>query len=330
FTFDPATAVVGDTITLPDHGLATGAEVIYGPGVVDSDGSAALAPGRLLSGGTYYAVVISDDAIQLALTLDAALADLPDVITPDAAEATGTSHTLQTYAYSADAYDPDFAFSFTVEERTRFIAYGSTEPEIDALEAAETAKYFQLHTFFSDRGEAVTFDPSYVYTLSVEETTAISDGAVLDPDVLQYSLAKGILSGTSDTEASDEAPNVTGVNVTLIAGGGVGRDEDAVTIDLSGGVAPLSEAEKIVLASAEADDMTLDGDLLTVVPRQDVDVELLAQGGSQGELNVSALGRVFLGSEVDINIDEVDSGGNRIRIKGQYGVFNVALLATQA
>ncbi len=69
-------------ITLADHGLDTGDRVIY-----HSGGGAAAAIGGLVDGQSYYAIVIDDNTIELALTKAEALQATP---TPIKLTSTGT------------------------------------------------------------------------------------------------------------------------------------------------------------------------------------------------------------------------------------------------
>ena len=90
-SFDPATAVSGNTITKASHGLATGDRVLYDDG--ETETTSATAIGGIYRGQVVYAIVTSASTLQLATTPAEARAGT--AITLDASKATGTNHQLR-------------------------------------------------------------------------------------------------------------------------------------------------------------------------------------------------------------------------------------------
>jgi hypothetical protein len=79
-------------IKIPSHGFVTGTEVIY-----DDDGETPI--GGLISGDSYYTIVINRDYIQLASSVSNAFISVPVVLTSFGA---GLSHSLTTFQLSGN------------------------------------------------------------------------------------------------------------------------------------------------------------------------------------------------------------------------------------
>ncbi|KPK77738.1 MAG: hypothetical protein AMJ79_02265 [Phycisphaerae bacterium SM23_30] len=92
---------------------------------------------------------------------------------------------------------------------------------------------------------------------SFSDIEAMKKGAVWMEEQLRYSISAGWLKETSDTTTRIEAPNVKGRDVTIIASGGVGANLGESTIDLSVDDLHLTEDQKVALAAAERDDLTI-------------------------------------------------------------------------
>lgn len=181
--------------------------------------------------------------------------------------------------------------------------------ELDALHAQLTALGIST----------ASYDAAFAYTPTAAETNDSAQGFAWTDNELKTGLSRAILfKATSDTETRIEDPNVKGRNVTLIASGGVGKTSGSLTVD--GTKSTLTEAERIALAAAEPDDVAGDpvSKQITVIQRDDVDVE------ATNSIKVTAGGAVFLGSEKDLNIDNVQSG-QTVRIKGGIGIFDVSV-----
>jgi hypothetical protein len=224
----------------------------------------------------------------------------------------------------------------------------------------------------------------------LSDTEAMRSGSVWTENELSNTIKGGWLKPTSDTETRIEAPNIIGDNITITTSGGIGSDGGERTIDFSN-VTELSDDDRIALAAAERDDLTIidaENDFISfgtahglntgdavVFPgflgldniggvnnnqtyyavklnpttiklsdsyanaiadqgiidltrsefrlnlRDDVDL----QTSDTGVINVSAGGYVYLGSEIDMSIDQIASwGGGDIRLKGGDAIVNAA------
>ncbi|KAB7623810.1 leukotoxin LktA family filamentous adhesin [Alkalilimnicola sp. S0819] len=205
--------------------------------------------------------------------------------------------------WTAEAYDPAYRFSFSAEEAALLKQQnGFDDARLAELAQQRSDRFHALHARFGGGG----YDPNYRH---VVDTAALTEGAAWTQDQLRYSISRGLLDGSSDTETRTEVANVRGANVTLVAdAGGIGSTLAApVVIDFSGGVSSLTREQKIALASAERDDLSFDEDTITIIQREDLDVE------ASGEIVARARDELFLGGENDINISDVASPVVRIK-----------------
>jgi hypothetical protein len=136
-----------------------------------------------------------------------------------------------------------------------------------------------------------------------------------------------------------EDANITaGGDVTVTASGAIGRTEGSITINnwssVKNWATDLTETQRLALSYAERDDITYydaAGNKIAdprrsrtpiakvmISQKQDVDID------ATGEINLTASGNVFLGSEQDINLDQVKSG-SEVRIKAAQGIYDVAI-----
>jgi len=169
------------------------------------------------------------------------------------------------------------------------------------------------------------YDPSYTYILTDAEQKEFDEGVWSEDDLLKAKNFATIPKLDDDgkpikTEAMIEEPNVKGHNVTIIAmAGGIGKHDTNEVIsqeDIDNG--NVSRDQKILIASAEKDDIDYDGEKVTVSRKLDVDVE------ATGTIDIEALQFIYLGSEEDVNINRVDSAMSNIRLKIDGSIINVS------
>jgi hypothetical protein len=255
-----------------------------------------------------------------------------------------------------NAYDAGYTFKFDTETRNYYESDLSfTSDKIDELESKKTNEYKQLHAFFNARGEADTYNANYSYTVTTEEENELIKGAQWSESQLKYSISPGLLRPIADTQTTIEDPNVTAKgDINLIATtGGFGVISDVpITLDFSsltgGGVQVtdgdinlnnlpsnvLNDEQKVALIAAERDDLTFvltngtdkavqalaDGDIVKYIridQREDIDVQ------ADGVINITAAKHLFLGSEVDININQIQTS-EQATIKGAKNIINLA------
>ncbi|MEL7086290.1 MAG: hypothetical protein AAGM36_17535, partial [Cyanobacteria bacterium J06597_1] len=218
---------------------------------------------------------------------------------------------------------------------------GTVQLSGDAAQMATVINDLFLDSDFSgqDLTELGSYNPDWIetsYEVSTAQQARLSQGSQWTDSQLTNTIRSSVFGSVTDTQSTMEEANITaGGNVTINATGGLGHTSGSITIsdwgskDWSG----LNEAEQMAFSYAERDDITyydaagnvLDNPSLTddaiskivISLKQDVDID------AKGELNITAGAQVFLGSEQDININQV-SAGDLVRIKSADGVYNVA------
>lgn len=143
------------------------------------------------------------------------------------------------------------------------------------------------------------------------------DGAGWTEDQLTYKIDAASLDNKVNTQYMVEDPNIKGANVRVKAGGAIGADNGGETFNLAD-FKNLSDEKKLLIASAERDNIVFseDGQTLTVLKREDVDIHA-------DRIDLNASGFIYLGAEQDINVGSIDSAGNNITIMGAGGIYNV-------
>lgn len=143
------------------------------------------------------------------------------------------------------------------------------------------------------------------------------DGAGWTEDQLTYKIDAASLDNKVNTQYMVEDPNIKGVNVKVKAGGAIGRDSGGETFNIAD-FKNLSDEKKLLIASAERDNIVFseDGQTITVLKREDVDIHA-------DRIDLNASGFIYLGAERDINVGSIDSAGNNITIMGAGGIYNV-------
>lgn len=238
----------------------------------------------------------------------------------------------------AESGEPQF--KFTAAEKTALLnkqlnesekqAVGSdhiTEEYITRLEAEKTAEYKKLAAVYGDTDKyGSVYNADWQYQPDAAETAALAEGAGWNSSQLAYSIFKARDGEIVDTQYMIEDPNLSGRNVTVEAAGAIGRDEGSVVIKLSELSLTGDVDKKLLIASAERDNLEIsaDGDTITVHKREDVDVHA-------DSINLKANGYIYLGGEQDINVNTVEAGvDQKITIAGAKGIYNVSTLPDRA
>ncbi|MDG1896561.1 MAG: hypothetical protein P8J37_16785, partial [Fuerstiella sp.] len=134
---------------------------------------------------------------------------------------------------------------------------------ITTLQNSRTQQYHTLHATWDayDRGAYDAGDltagnvANFEYTLSTAENDGLVGSIkIWTEDELLYTIGAGLLNEVTDTQATIEADNISGKNVTVdVTSGNVGKYTDAITIDLS--KSSLTTPERVALAGAERADV---------------------------------------------------------------------------
>ncbi len=139
---------------------------------------------------------------------------------------------------------------------------GVTPTNIDALVAsdiqaqadAQTARYQELNGLYG----AQAYDAAFVWHATVAEKATLTQGATWSVNALGFSVSAGALKTITNTNPIIKDPNVSGRNVTLYGGAGLGDSKAATSINPTNNPASyLTDAQKVALASAERSDLVL-------------------------------------------------------------------------
>ncbi len=248
------------------------------------------------------------------------------------------------------AYDPNYQFTVTAQERGALVASGLDNAQIAQFGVDRTAQYHDLHaevggltssyqgpSFDSNR---VMTDPGFRYDASVltgtGEEAQIRKGSSWSDSALALSVGAGLLKNITDTVTTIKEPNVQARNVTLVAGSDIGSLDASLVINLFDHLALANQttrtneeearltAEKVALAAAERGDATSDArNVITIVQPRPFNLVTDVTTGS-GTLFANALsGFAFIGSEQDLWIDQVTATKD-IRIKTAGSLVNAS------
>jgi filamentous hemagglutinin family protein len=216
--------------------------------------------------------------------------------------------------YSADAYRADYVFKATPNQASALkAANGWSDADLAGYEASQTQAYHASHARFGGGDYVVGFAP----TLTDAETAALSKGHKWNDAQLANAISAGLLKETSDTNIRIEAPNVTGRTVSLTAGGSIGSDLGEVVITKGTDFGSLSDAQKLVLLTAERNDLTVSDTEIRIAQHEDFNVT------SEVALNATAGSNLYVSSEQSLNIDQVQAVGEA-RVKTSETLSAVA------
>ncbi|MHB8787319.1 MAG: leukotoxin LktA family filamentous adhesin [Thauera sp.] len=239
-----------------------------------------------------------------------------------AAFANGRSNNYRLYwqirgrqADKGAVYDPGYQYTLTATERRVLADSGMNEAEITAFAANRSAQYHALHAEVG--GYTSAFDENFRYAATDAERAAITRGSSWTEAQLLLSVGAGLIKEVTDTVTTIQEPNVVGRKVTLIADGDIGAYGPDLVIDTTAGIDTLTKAERAALAAAERGDADVDDPdnprIVTLRQPQTVNVTVAAEGA----LSAQAGGHVLIGSEQDLRIDRIVSGGEtRIKVAG--------------
>ncbi|MCG8651276.1 MAG: hypothetical protein MI861_15665, partial [Pirellulales bacterium] len=285
-TFNPASDLANNTITLPAHGLATGDRLVYDDGVQNNSSAAAI--GGLYRGQVVYAIVTGDNTFLVAET--PAKANSNTAITLDATPAVGTQH-----EFRKTAIDPTstihlgFNHGFKTGDQVAYsngrgtsidgLGHGNTyfvivksptsiQLAASAKEAASGAP-IELSPYFakgSQHGFGRVFRPTPLVDgptkrLQFSQTHPFQDG-----DPLTYSSGSGNAIGGLDNGGTYYVVNATAdsVQLALTPGGTAITLDGTVATGTQHALATLTESGSVVSGGAGAVIAHNAGDLVSV------------------------------------------------------------------
>jgi hypothetical protein len=257
-----------------------------------------------------------------------ALRDVRDVVTDGSGNVT---------SYTADEIPTGYKYTMSAEERQKYLDAGISETQLAKTEQDRTAEVLALHEQF----RTTVYQTNNDKIIAAVNTANVANGksevgalSTWSDAELKNPLPKSIFSKSStSTQTRIEEPNVVGNRVVLRPGGKIGKDDGSVSIPLlkatrlaQGKPADLTDDEKLIIMSAETDDMSLNKSTwtLTVVKKDTFNV-------LSNRLNVTANGFVYLGADTTdaypnggtANLEKV-IGTGEIRIKVADSILSVA------
>ncbi|TVT46933.1 MAG: leukotoxin LktA family filamentous adhesin [Denitromonas halophila] len=203
---------------------------------------------------------------------------------------------------------------------------GKTQTEIDTLvrdySKNKTDEYRALHeklyaTPVYENLIPVGYQDGFAYAATQTERDAQLKGSSWSEHELGIAFSPGLLKETTDTNPVLKDPNVAGTSVTLLADQGIGETGLTRMIDLSLNPGLISDDDKVALAAAERNDLSINGGIASVTQRKPVVV------GGNGLLTVTdragnaVAGDVFLASETSVNVGAIlSTGETRLKAAG--------------
>ncbi len=242
-------------------------------------------------------------------------------------EASNTEKQAQTTASYASGKTADYQTYWQLKSHIVNGNYTCTDAEkavltsqgvnADAFAASQTAKYQQLEAQDVGSWNKGTYDTAFTYTVTDGEKTQLLKGSNWTDRELAISLSPGALKQLTDTNPVIKAPNVKGKNVTLAAGAGIGSNVNLAGIDANTLPQNLTPEQKVALAAAERNDLSIVNNIITITQRKPVNIE-----AAGGVLNATAGTYAYLGSEKTVQLDQITAGAGDVRLKVGGSILN--------
>ena len=217
--------------------------------------------------------------------------------------------------YSYTPYEP-VEFRFSPDEVAALKAQGWTDKMISDYEQDLTNKY-------NTWGQS-DYDPNFSYVPTQSELDKLTANEWTD-DQLNNTLPASLFNkNITDTEYKIEDPNIIGNNVTIIASGSIGKDKKENIVFYYNDIERYTQEEldeiKRALVAAERPDIEIDRDneVIIIKQRDDIDIEAF------GSIQAIAGGSVYIGSELNVNISNIYSKDNWVRIKTGEGIYSTS------
>jgi ubiquinone biosynthesis protein UbiJ len=231
-------------------------------------------------------------------------------------------------------FDPNFHYTVTSSERAALTAQGLSASDISNFETNRTAQYQQLNTEVG--GFTTAFQHGFAYdavSRGDPQVALILQGSSWTATELGVSIP-GALKNITNTNPVIKDPNVQGRNVTLQAGVSIGQTQAPLSIPIAAFSNPdpnncaagpcLSDADKVALASAEFDDLTITAGGISVLQRKPVNfsastsLSIAVTGTTPGNLDN---GNAYLASLGDGLLNSIQALGE-VRVKVGGSIIN--------
>ncbi len=221
--------------------------------------------------------------------------------------------------YTSESYDVNKIIELSNQDKILLKEQNNWNDEnIRNYENTLTEKFHESHEYFG----STNYDPNFTYTMNIEDEAMLKEGASWTEKELNSGISAGLLIETSDTQVRIETSNFSGRNVKITAAGQIGStlNDLIITFSESNSVL-LNDDERIALASAERDDLTITSTELRIARKEDIDID------ATGTIDLTANGHIFLGSEEDVNIIGASST-EQIRVEVSGSIYSSAPLNT--
>lgn len=191
---------------------------------------------------------------------------------------------------------------------------GWSEGQIAAYVAEREGLYALWNT-------GTEFDPAYSHAVTAEERANLLEGVSWTQEQLQAWLRAGLIRGTGDTNIRIEAPNIR-------AAGDITLNTIGAGTTLAPHVLGSDRAEDLrVLSSAERRDISIDGNLVSVARRDDLNIAFTRRDATDRPLGALTIGTttadVLLGAETPIAVAQIDTTGD-VEIKVDGAIFDAS------
>jgi hypothetical protein len=230
-------------------------------------------------------------------------------------------------------FNSSFQYTVTPAERAALTAQGMSASDISNFETNRTAQYQQLNTEVG--GFTAAFQHGFTYDAAARgdpQVALILQGSSWTATELGVSIP-GALKNITNTNPVIKDPNVQGRNVTLQAGVSIGQTQAPLSIPIAAFSNPdpnncaagpcLSDADKVALASAEFDDLTITAGGISVLQRKPINfaaatsLSVTVTGSGSGQDN----GNAYLASLGDGLLNSIQAPGE-VRVKVGGSIIN--------
>ncbi len=154
--------------------------------------------------------------------------------------------------------------------------------------------------------EFQTYDPSFLYVATAQQVANLQSNANWTSNELMYPIADVAVDPQNGTPVGITVPNISGVNVTIVAGGSVGQTAASITIplaDVQSGTLTTAQQQAIANATAPGD-IKITSAGVVVSPTSPVYIS------ATGALTATSGGSLTVQSTApDITVNQVIAGG---------------------
>ncbi|KTR03959.1 hypothetical protein NS365_16820, partial [Aureimonas ureilytica] len=223
------------------------------------------------------------------------------------------SSVMRSMASGVSAYDEDFVYHATEDERTRFRTDGYSDADIAAYEAKKTAFYHDANTKL---GAAATgsYNANFAYTLTDADRAANASGINVDRGSVLSAVRSELVGGNASS--SEAASNVrTGGTLSVTVSGTIG--EQSARVELNGsGASTVSAADMRTLRGAKVGEVQIsDSGAITLTRRNGVSLN------ASGRFDLSAGQNAFVESQGDLNVGNI-AVGDTLQLKTSGDLLN--------